>query len=425
MVIHRLMTPKKIFLSYSRVDGAAFAKRLAVDLKKEGFDVWIDQEDIKAGLKWDAEVEKALESCDCVLFLETERSVVSNNVLAEVYYALEQNKKVIPLIIVDSKTPYRLSRLQHIDFTADYETGFALLVNELQDQTPALLYPEAREKIGMQRKAPFSLKRLVPYVMITGLALLVAIFFLLPATDKGRVSAEMIGVIAATDTSTASKDVTTNRPPIRAENITEEMNAEGKKDPANFRGKASTGKTPVSSSPVNTTQPAARPPAMEKNGDNVNETVAGDWRLVDVEPNARLHRGYLKIEALDQNKAAIKSYVQFYYPDSKASSSLTVFNAFANCSSCALSKEIKLTVEDVAVGSRTIKTLEEDQADGKKAGEVIREASANKSIGGKATLHFVNNNNAVLKIQQFRTIVLSDELLLEPFVYTFRFRKEE
>ena len=43
------MAKKKIFFSYSRADGSEFALRLAVDLKQKGFDVWIDQEDIRAG----------------------------------------------------------------------------------------------------------------------------------------------------------------------------------------------------------------------------------------------------------------------------------------------------------------------------------------------------------------------------------------
>src|SRR4030095_557684 len=131
IALYSYMTNQKIFFSYSRVDGAAFALKLAVDLKKKGFDVWIDQEDIRAGLDWDIEIGKALESCDCVLFLETEKSVVSNNVLDEVYYALDQNKKVIPLVYVDSRTPFRLNRLQHINFTKNYDTGLAQLVNEL------------------------------------------------------------------------------------------------------------------------------------------------------------------------------------------------------------------------------------------------------------------------------------------------------
>lgn len=130
---HHTMGFKKIFFSYSRVDGSAFALRLARDLKDLGFDVWIDQEDIRAGSEWDVEIEHALETCDCLLFLESERSVSSNNVLDEVYYALEQKKRVIPVIVHDSKTPYRLQRLQHIDFSADYAAGLSQLVQELKE----------------------------------------------------------------------------------------------------------------------------------------------------------------------------------------------------------------------------------------------------------------------------------------------------
>ena len=115
--------------------------------------------------------------------------------------------------------------------------------------------------------------------------------------------------------------------------------------------------------------------------------------------------------------------MQFYYPDSEASSFLTVFNAFANCRSCAVNKEMKLTAEDIAVGSRTIRKLEEDQPDGRKAGDVILDANANKSIGGMVTLHFVDASNAVIKVKQPRTIALANEFMLEPFVYTFRFKK--
>ncbi|MBA2561324.1 MAG: toll/interleukin-1 receptor domain-containing protein [Chitinophagaceae bacterium] len=86
------MNFKNIFFSYSRADASDFALRLAVDLKKEGFNVWIDQQDIRAGSEWDLEIEKALETSDCLLFIESEKSVTSTNVLDEVYYALEQKK---------------------------------------------------------------------------------------------------------------------------------------------------------------------------------------------------------------------------------------------------------------------------------------------------------------------------------------------
>lgn len=125
------MPIKKIFFSYSRVDASDFTKKLAAELGQHGYDIWIDLEDIRAGREWDVEIENALKDCDCLLFFESKHSVVSKNVLDEVYYALEQGKKVIPIIIKDSKTPYRLQRLQHIDFSQDYKKGLNQLLMEL------------------------------------------------------------------------------------------------------------------------------------------------------------------------------------------------------------------------------------------------------------------------------------------------------
>ena len=117
--------------------------------------------------------------------------------------------------------------------------------------------------------------------------------------------------------------------------------------------------------------------------------------------------------------------MQIYYPESKASSYLTIFNAFAGCTSCTVNKEMKLVVEDIAVGSRTIKRLQEDQADGGKAGDLILDANSNKSIRGTVTLSFIDNDNAIIKVKQPLTIALAHDFMLEPFVYTFSFKKNE
>ena len=49
----------KIFFSYSRTDGSDFVLKLTPDLEKQGFNVWVDQLDIRAGSEWDLEVQKA------------------------------------------------------------------------------------------------------------------------------------------------------------------------------------------------------------------------------------------------------------------------------------------------------------------------------------------------------------------------------
>lgn len=129
----------KIFFSYSRTDGEQHALRLANDLRHAGANVWIDQLDIGPGKMWDLEVEKALNEATCVLFIATEKSTGSNNVLDEVYYALEQNKQVIPLVFHPCRIPFRLARLQRVDFTQEYRAGFQRLLKALglQGEQPA------------------------------------------------------------------------------------------------------------------------------------------------------------------------------------------------------------------------------------------------------------------------------------------------
>ena len=179
------MNLNKIFFSYSRTDAADFTLRLALDLKKEGFNVWIDQHDIRAGTEWDLEIEKALETCDCLLFVESGKSVISNNVLDEVYYALEQRKRVIPIIYHDSKTPFRLQRLQHVDFTKDYETGLVNLIRELKrvEETEVLQSIDEGEKKKVAKPffAKYSRHLLIASLLIIAVA--VTIIF---ATNKKK-----------------------------------------------------------------------------------------------------------------------------------------------------------------------------------------------------------------------------------------------
>ncbi len=129
---------QKIFFSYSRKDGEKFTLKLATDLRNAGCNVWLDQLDIRPGKPWDLEIEKALKTATCLLFIVTEKSVDSKNTLDEVYYALDNNKEVIPVIFGSCEAPFRLKRLQHIDFTADYNTAFNRLLAVLkQDEAEA------------------------------------------------------------------------------------------------------------------------------------------------------------------------------------------------------------------------------------------------------------------------------------------------
>jgi TIR domain len=124
------MTLQKTFFSYSR-DDSEFVLKLAKDLRTEGANIWLDQLDIPAGKRWDAEIEQALESAQVQLVILSPSSVGSNNVMDEVSYALEKGKHVVPILLIDCQIPFRLKRLQYINFTSSYDTGFNQLLRAL------------------------------------------------------------------------------------------------------------------------------------------------------------------------------------------------------------------------------------------------------------------------------------------------------
>ena len=121
---------EKTFFSYSRTD-SAFVIKLAKDLRDAGVAIWLDQLDIKAGSRWDSSIENALETAPGMIVVLSAESVKSNNVMDEVSFALESGKTVIPVYLSECATPFRLRRLQRIDFTGDYQTGLNQLLEVL------------------------------------------------------------------------------------------------------------------------------------------------------------------------------------------------------------------------------------------------------------------------------------------------------
>jgi len=126
-----------IFISYSRKDESV-AKKLANDIISKGGNIWMDVLHIESGERWDQTIEEALEKSSHIMVLLSKSSVTSHNVLDEVSYALEETKTIIPVLIEDCKVPFRLRRLQRVDFTGDYMTGFNQILNvlKLNDKNP-------------------------------------------------------------------------------------------------------------------------------------------------------------------------------------------------------------------------------------------------------------------------------------------------
>jgi hypothetical protein len=121
----------RYFVSYSRVDAAAFAQRLADELVAgpPSYGVWLDVRDIRPGADWDTQIRDALQACRGVLFVMTSDSVQDHSACrAEWVWALKYKKPVIPLRVdVGAELPFRLSSRQYIDFSDGSAAGLARL----------------------------------------------------------------------------------------------------------------------------------------------------------------------------------------------------------------------------------------------------------------------------------------------------------
>ena len=149
------------FFSYSRED-SEFALKLAADLKASGANVWIDRLDIKPGQWWDKSVEEALNQCPRMLVILSPASVNSKNVLDEVSFAMEEQKTVLPVLYQECHIPFRLRRVQYVDFTKDYNQALQRLLDALAarpvpttDVIQAAMVKEAlaAEKARQEREA--------------------------------------------------------------------------------------------------------------------------------------------------------------------------------------------------------------------------------------------------------------------------------
>jgi WD40 repeat protein len=107
-----------VFISYSRKD-IAFARLLHTSLKNNGFETWIDWQDIPPSVDWMAEVHEAIEGADTFVFIISDTSVESEICGLEIEHAIENNKRLVPIVISDieaERVPRALRALNWIFF---------------------------------------------------------------------------------------------------------------------------------------------------------------------------------------------------------------------------------------------------------------------------------------------------------------------
>jgi hypothetical protein len=121
----------QIFISYSRKD-IAFARRLAGDLEKAGYNVWWDLTDLRGGDDWPRVIPAAIEASQYVIVVMSPNSAISDWVEKEYTHALELRKKIIPIMLRPSRVPFALNTLNYVNFAlGEYADNFKNLLTAL------------------------------------------------------------------------------------------------------------------------------------------------------------------------------------------------------------------------------------------------------------------------------------------------------
>lgn len=87
---------KDIFISYSRKD-AATVKAIYDWLEKAGYKCWLDVDGMFSGVSFKKVIVDAIKQAKILLFMSSENSNKSRNVVSEVSLAMEYGKKIIPV----------------------------------------------------------------------------------------------------------------------------------------------------------------------------------------------------------------------------------------------------------------------------------------------------------------------------------------
>jgi WD40 repeat protein len=91
-----------IFVSYSRKD-LDFAQKIVDALAANDLDTWVDWKSIPKGEDWEQEIYRGIEEADAFLFLLSPDSVTSEMCNREIAHAVENGKRILPIVIRDTE----------------------------------------------------------------------------------------------------------------------------------------------------------------------------------------------------------------------------------------------------------------------------------------------------------------------------------
>jgi len=115
------LSARGIFISHASED-KRLARNVAAILRRQGWDTWLDESDIRGGASWAASIQQALRSCSVVVLLVTANSVSKEWVLDEIAAARNLRVPIIPAVLEQVRLPdelqFMLQRTQFVDVSA-------------------------------------------------------------------------------------------------------------------------------------------------------------------------------------------------------------------------------------------------------------------------------------------------------------------
>ena len=179
-----------------------FARKLAGDLEKAGYDVWWDLTDLRGGDDWVRTIPDAISSSQYVIVVLTPDSVESEWVRKEYTQALSLRKKIIPILLKPTGVPFALNTINFVNFSnGEYEDRFKELLSALGfTGKPPAVTPYQKALLSLP---PWFIKFGIPVLLVFSLLAL----FLIPRESpppEETPTATLTPQIASSSTSTQS-----------------------------------------------------------------------------------------------------------------------------------------------------------------------------------------------------------------------------
>lgn len=100
-----------IFISYSKKD-VLYAEKLVNALRREGFNPWVDMDDLGAGTHWQNRLHKQILTCDAYILIMSRNAKASKWVPDELVTAKSKDKPLFPVLLDDTELFLAIQTIQ-------------------------------------------------------------------------------------------------------------------------------------------------------------------------------------------------------------------------------------------------------------------------------------------------------------------------